>query len=623
MPRNGSASARDRSSPSVDLDRPGGYREVLPGGGRAHVDRPLPCLVLSRYPREDTHNLSRRVATTSAAYLTWPAGSDPDALEALGRIVEAQRGSFERVLLISLHDLERDRNLDQHEPRLERYEFVIAASDDAPAKAAAACLGKALSNLEVDLRRPRIRQGERLFLEPGLDEAVGPGDVSHVSVGLPQNYRLPVRDGIYPQLQHDLAVGIFDALLQAMWAFYREISPQAPLHHRSLGRSSFVTAAKTVDGKLDKVASSFDFLLSVSPINTAQALEQFRASGYQVEPEFRYRPLVVDPELEKRRLHTIDFRRVEDPVLETLFSEKQREVDLQLTMLQYRNSRNFRYSSLMLYGPVKAPLVESARDILEHVPSGGPAAAEDEAIDCKDIRDAAQRLIESYRKIYPQFRARVVLRDDLAAGMMVSGNKLLISTQTQMRRGRLDALLQHEISVHLLTYVNGDAQGLKIFRSGLAGYEGIQEGLAVFAECAVGGLTRARLRLLGARVVAVDAMVAGASFVDCFRLLRDQHGFTARGAFNITARIYRSGGLTKDAIYLRGFKKVISILAEGRELTPLWCGKIGAQHIPVIEELALRGLLRAPAVTPEFLARPDALANIAAMRSASSLSDLV
>lgn len=622
MPRESSASARERPPPPLDLGRPGGYREVLAGGGRAHIDRPLPCLVLSRYPGEDTHNLSRRVATTSAAYLTWPAGSDPDALDALGRIVEAQRGSFERVLLISLHDLERDRNLDHHEPRLESYEFSIAASDDAPARAAAACLGKALSNLEVDLRRPHIRRGERLFLEPGLDEIVAPEDVSHVSLGLPQNYRLPGRDGIYPQLQHDLAVGIFDALLQAMWAFYRQISPHAPLHHRSLGRSFFVTAAKTLDGKLDKVASSFDFLLSVSPINTAQALEQFRASGYQAEPEFRYRPLVVDPELEKRRLHTIDLRRVEDPVLETLFSEKQREVDLQLTMLQYRNSPNFRYSSLMLYGPVKPPLVESARDILEHVPSGRPAP-EDEAIDCNDIRDAAQRLIENYRKVYPQFRARVVLRDDLAAGMMVSGNKLLISTHTQMRRSRLDALLQHEISVHLLTYVNGDAQGLKIFRSGLAGYEGIQEGLAVFAECAVGGLTRARLRLLAARVVAVDAMVSGASFVDCFRLLRDEHGFTARGAFNIAARIYRSGGLTKDAIYLRGFKKVISILAEGRDLTPLWCGKIGAQHIPVIEELALRGLLRPPAVTPEFLARPDALANVATMRSASSLSKLV
>src|SRR5687767_11907555 len=157
---------------------------------------------------------------------------------------------------------------------------------------------------------------------------------------------------------------------------------------------------------------------------------------------------------------------------------------------------------------------------------------------------------------------------------MVSGRTLMISQSTRMPRHRLDALLQHEVSIHLLTCVNGDAQGLKIFRTGLAGYEGVQEGLGVFAECAVGGLTRARLRVLAARVVGVDAMLGGASFVDTFSLLHDQHGFGARMAFNVTARIYRSGGLSKDAIYLRGFTQVLRLLAEGGDLSPFWYGKI-------------------------------------------------
>ena len=52
-----------------------------------------------------------------------------------------------------------------------------------------------------------------------------------------------------------------------------------------------------------------------------------------------------------------------------------------------------------------------------------------------------------------------------------------------MPAGELEALLAHEVSVHLLTYCNGAAQGLTIFRTGLAGYdEGVQEGLGVFAE---------------------------------------------------------------------------------------------------------------------------------------------
>ena len=79
--------------------------------------------------------------------------------------------------------------------------------------------------------------------------------------------------------------------------------------------------------------------------------------------------------------------------------------------------------------------------------------------------------------------------------------------------------------MHLLTWFNGSTQGLSIFRTGLAQYEGVQEGLGVFAEWAVGGLTFTRARLLAGRVVAVDAMLRGAGFVDCFDLLTRDRGF--------------------------------------------------------------------------------------------------
>ena len=49
---------------------------------------------------------------------------------------------------------------------------------------------------------------------------------------------------------------------------------------------------------------------------------------------------------------------------------------------------------------------------------------------------------------------------DMAAGLLVSRNRLLISRDTNLPPERLTALLSHEIGVHLLTYFNGDAQGL-------------------------------------------------------------------------------------------------------------------------------------------------------------------
>ena len=48
------------------------------------------------------------------------------------------------------------------------------------------------------------------------------------------------------------------------------------------------------------------------------------------------------------------------------------------------------------------------------------------------------------------------------------------------------------------------------------------------------------------------SLIDGASFLETFRVLREDHGFAGYTAFTVTIRIYRGGGLTKDAVYLSG-----------------------------------------------------------------------
>ena len=590
----------------------------LQGGGRAHADRPLPFLILNRGGASDS--LAARVAAISPAYVTWRGPNEGEALQAIERIAKAAHAEHSQVLLVSLYDLPRDTSLDADLPKLEAFSARVSASEDPPAQAASARLTQALENIEVDLRTCCVDHVSEAFFEPGVEALLRKLPwLSHISLGLPQNYRVPGEKGIYPQLLHELEIGVFDGLLQASHGFLAAISADPPKSHRALGRRSFIAAARSVDSKLLGVSGSFDFLLSVSPINSEQAYEKFKAEKFAVTPAFRYRPLTVDPDLAKRALYAIDLRRVEDPVLEHLFAEKRHELDQQLTMLACRNTNDFRYVSLTLYGPVEPELLAAAKEILT---SDRTDSGNNEAIGADAVRKAAEGLIGEYRKDNSDFRAKIAVRQDIPAGLMVSGRTLMIAQSTRMPRHRLDALLQHEVSVHLVTFVNGDAQGLKIFRTGLAGYEGVQEGLGVFAEYAVGGLTASRLRLLAARVLVVDAMVAGAEFVEAFRMLRDL-GFGPRIAFNVAARVYRSGGLSKDAIYLRGFKEVLEMLSAGRDLAPFWYGKIAARHVLIIEELAARGLLRTPRTLPIFLARPDAQKRIAALRSSPAFSSLL
>ena len=611
------ASVTGDKAPEIRLDGAGPARLPLAGGGRAHVDRALPFLILNRQGAPD--GLASRIAAISPSYVRWSDASDGEALAAIRAIADAAHAVHSQMLLVSLYDLPRDLS-DPELPKLEAFAVRLSASEDEPTQAAAARLTEALETIEIDLRTCSVEPVADAWFEPGVEALVQRLPfVSHISLGLPQTYRVPGADGIYPQLLHDLEIAVFDALLQAAHTFLTQISSDAPPSHRALGRRSFIDAARSVDRKLLRISTSFDFLLSVSPINSESAYDQFKADKGQKAPLLRYRPLTVDPDLAKRALYAIDLRRVEDPVLEGLFSEKRRELDQQLTMLACRNSRDFRYVSLTLYQPVEPDLLASAKDILEHVP---PDHSRGEAIGADAVRKAAESLIADYRRADSAFRGTVRVRKDIPAGLMVSGRTLMISQSTRMPRDRLDPLLQHEVSVHLLTCVNGDAQGLKIFRTGLAGYEGVQEGLGVFAECAVGGLTPARLRLLAARVMSVDAMVCGADFIEAFRLLRE-YGLGKRMAFNVTARVYRSGGFSKDAIYLRGFKQVLDLLQSGSDLAPFWYGKIAARHIPIVDELATRGLLHAPRSLPQFLSRPDAAARIERMRSATALSQII
>jgi len=138
-------------------------------------------------------------------------------------------------------------------------------------------------------------------------------------------------------------------------------------------------------------------------------------------------------------------------------------------------------------------------------------------------------------------------------------------------------------------------------KSGLAGYDQLQEGLAVVAEYLAGGLTPERLRLLAARVIAVRHLLRGAEFVEVFREVHKTLAIPKRHAFFVTLRVFRGGGFTKDAIYLRGVLDVLEHLRLERSFETLLIGKFSVAHAPLIHELRCRQLLKPPSLLPRAL----------------------
>lgn len=587
----------------------GALRQPFGEHGRAHLDRWLPFLFVNRTDEPPT-SIARRVAVNGPAYLVWSPADDEDADRAFEAIANALRTRFGSILIVEVEEGPW-QPVPADSQRLPPFQFRVATSGAEPARVAGDALAVALGEIELDLRRPEVE----------LIESKGPAaplQTDRVKIVIPPVHRAG-EASFYPQLTHELAAACGDALLKAACAYMERSKAGAPEHYRALGRSAFLAAALDADRRLDRVARSFDFLLSISPINGTEAAEAFFAKGETKTPELRYRPLAVDPDSAKRDLYAVDLSVLEDPLLERLLAEKRQEVDHQLTMLSTRNTPAFKAASLLHYGPVATALLADAKAILAAPPRKVRWARR---LDATEVAEAAERLVAHYQAVDPSFAPDIQIRDDVG-GLMVSGRRLMISASASISERRIQALLAHEVSVHLLTYYNGATQGLTVFRTGLAYYEGVQEGLGVFAEWAVGGLTSSRIRLLAGRVVAVAAMLDGADFLQVYRLLVKDCGLSKRPAFEVTLRVFRSGGFAKDFIYLQGFRTIIERVAAGHSLVPFWIGKIAPGHAAAIEELLVRRLVRPPLFTPEFLERDDSKERISRAREGAAFEDLL
>ncbi|HKY14151.1 MAG TPA: tyrosine/phenylalanine carboxypeptidase domain-containing protein [Microthrixaceae bacterium] len=372
-----------------------------------------------------------------------------------------------------------------------------------------------------------------------------------------------------------------------------------------------------VDRSLADIASSFRFLLDVTPTGLLEARETFRATGRS--PSFEYRPLADDPDTTMARLDAVPISEVEEPTVASLLQAKQRELVLLVQMLACRGSDEFLTLSIEQFGAVSPALLHEAESILRAVPFTGPEPGP--WLDADEFASLARAELDRYCEIVPTIDSHVEVRAG-GTGVMVSNGDLLVAPTARVSAHRADALIQHEVGTHVLTFLNGSHQPLRTLASGLAGHEETQEGLAVLAEYLVGGLTANRLRQLAARVVSVHQMLGGAEFPDVHQSLVDA-GVPTDQAFTITTRVFRSGGLTKDAVYLRGLHGLLDHLRAGQSLDPLWLGKMPLTAVPLIEDLHRRGVLGDPLLTPRYLEEPLARERLALVPQLDSLASLI
>ncbi len=593
-------------SAKVDFD--------LDKGGRLHIDRPSPHLCIHRRRGQDLD--SEQLLYGQVAYLK--SDEHVEIKELVKAVAKQQADRFGSFLIIELWRGEITE-ADTEAPNVPGF-HVYASQKNTP-NAVIDTLVNSLQRIELRARTAEVQvsYGGRCA-PPGLEAILSPDeavDIGCIILGLEvKPVYLDQSGNRLPFAFRSIHRNLTDSLRRTCYRFSHQETVSRPRHYHELGPQALTKTVWDVDHRLARISEAFDLLLHVTPVNAAQAWLEFEESGYRELPRFHYRPRSADPALLKRELYQIPLERIGDPTMAEFLSAKRDELDRQLTLLGDRDTPAFLHGSVGLFGRPGHALLETAQKTVAHTAKS--PETNDSRLTAFELASAAENSIARYKEIDPSLEAQVEVRDDIT-GILVSHGNFLIGKDAAVSNSRLDATLNHEIGTHVLTYHNGKKQPLEQLYAGMAGYEELQEGLAVLAEYLSDGLTLPRMQLLAGRVIAVDNIYQGADFIECFQALHDECGFRPFTAYTLTMRVYRGGGYTKDLIYLQGFMKLLDYIAQGGDLELLYCGKIAMEHVHLLEELRWRKVLKPLALTPLYLEDPPSKSRLDRLKKDPSM----
>ncbi|HEY4652979.1 MAG TPA: tyrosine/phenylalanine carboxypeptidase domain-containing protein [Cyclobacteriaceae bacterium] len=567
-------------------------RLELPQSGILNIDKPVPFLLVYRFPQNGKDYFTFQLGMTESSYIMAhddEGGELTKILQTLIHQLSETFGSF-LVLEVWVGDKEREHDFTIH---------INHKSTEAVAETLQKELRRNVGYVNVTAAIERSQE----ISPPDFNALMTREEAKQLGCQLVGLEVKPIyidftTNKAYPLFARELRILFGKALKKAFFEFIRLHTSFTTARFEMLGNTVVEDLVWNIDAKLAEYSNQFDLLVLITPVNVNEAWEEFKNTHYRKQPVFHYRHMPIDPEIIKRKIYDLPIEDIADPTIAFLFRDKRKEIDRMLSMMIDREKPDFVQSSIQLFGNIDERVIDVAKGLLVATPILKKERTD--LIDAQEFAKMAMAEMAYLKQQYDGLDCKVEIRKDVV-GVFVSRGVLKLNEKFVVERKRAKALIQHEVGTHIVTYYNGTAQPFRLFSSGVPGYEQLQEGLAVLAEYISGGLTNSRLRTLAARVVAVNHLIAGYSFVDTFYLLIEKYQFKPESAFSITMRVYRGGGFTKDAVYLKGLLNLLTYIREGNDITPLLIGKIRQDYLPIVEELVYRRVLKPIPIMPRYL----------------------
>ncbi|WP_051227526.1 flavohemoglobin expression-modulating QEGLA motif protein [Oceanospirillum beijerinckii] len=396
----------------------------------------------------------------------------------------------------------------------------------------------------------------------------------------------------------ELKEGLKHSLSDTAAFFARNHTRRASAKRLDMLSSQLDPAIRKLDQALYTLARDLETLYYINPINIAQEKRRFFSKKGNYRPEFRYRPLAVDPYHFREQLYRLPVDEIRDPGIQQMYRQTIDGLSSKIDLLVHAGSEQFVYSSLKYYGEPSIEDEANARFLLH---AAGLEETEDNTVSAEEACDYFRKCAADWGmncKVEPNHR--------LVAGAMVSDRKktLYVNANDRFAQSQLQALAHHELGVHMATTLNARLQPLRVFSLGLPGNTMTQEGLAILNEYHTGNLPLKRLQSLAHRVLAVKAMLKHGDFHYTFNYLHEEMKLDQDSAFGLAVRVHRGGGFTKDYLYLRGVSEALR-LSQSRDIRNLYIGKTGFAYLSLIDEMIERGILNKPRFIAEGLTLPQ------------------
>lgn len=333
---------------------------------------------------------------------------------------------------------------------------------------------------------------------------------------------------------------------------------------------------KNSDEKLDEISKRISFN-AVNPTNVEEEKVKFFESD-DYNPQFKYRKYREDLEKLREEIKKI---KSNSTVVGKIITKIKQDYINKTYMLENRGEHTkFTNYSKKVYGEPDEALVKEARKYMEPKPIKDPT------------KYTTKQLIKKFELAFLKygFPWSVEEKDMVARAAVITSKKTIyLRKNTRFSENFLKRLIVHEIGTHVTRYENGNMQPYLFFRRGLPGYLMTEEGLAVFNEEINHCSNPNVLKMYAGRVLAIDAAL-NYSFRETYNILLKH--FTKKTAFRLATRAKRGlsdtskkGACTKDINYFKGYIAIKDFLKKGGDITKLYYGKVGLEHIELLDDI--------------------------------------